>query len=182
MNSYETTSEIADLTVKGGNMCKNWPDFPLSVTGAFGGFIGDSVIICGGRSAPPGTKAFDECYSLTSEKITFITHMSVKREAAASIVLNGTTLWITGGTDYEWDVSTGSYIGSGYLSSTEYVTISKTMPGPDMPIALEGHTMVAINKTCSMIIGGSHGEAANYCLENFFYVRNSKFFGIFNFI
>ena len=104
MNNLETTSEIADLTVKGGNMCKNWPDFPLSVYGAFGGFIGDAVIVCGGRSDATGTKAFDECYSLTSEKTTLVTHMSVKREAAASTVLNGTTLWVTGGTDYEWDL------------------------------------------------------------------------------
>ena len=98
--------------------------------------------------------------------------MTVWRASAASIVFNDNALWITGGYNHYF----------GVLASTEYVTMTKTMPGPDMPIALEGHTMVAINKTCSMIIGGSHGEAANYCLDNFVYVRNSKFFGIFNFI
>ena len=30
----QTTSEIVDLTVKGGKKCNNWPDFPISVNGA----------------------------------------------------------------------------------------------------------------------------------------------------
>ena len=28
------------------------------------------------------------------------------------------------------------------------------MPGPDLPMALENHAMVAINNTCSMVIAG----------------------------
>ena len=30
-----------------------------------------------------------------------------------------------------------------------------TMSGPDLPMALKKHAMVAINKTCSMVIGGA---------------------------
>ena len=29
-----------------------------------------------------------------------------------------------------------------------------TMSGPDLPMALKKHAMVAMNKTCSMVIGG----------------------------
>ena len=41
-----------------------------------------------------------------------------------------------------------------YHNSTEYITMAGTMPGPDMPIALEEHAMVAINSTVCMVIGG----------------------------
>ena len=131
------------MTVKGGNLCNNWPDFPISVQeGNTGGLIENTVIICGGRD---GYDSFDECYSLTSEKAALVTHMSVGRQFAASIVLNDNTLWVTGGYNY--------YHG-GNLASTEYVTLTETMFGPDLPMTLMGHAMVAINSTCSMVIGG----------------------------
>ena len=157
---FQTTSEIVDLTVKGGNKCNNWPNFPFDVKGATGGLIGDTVIICGGYrggSEVGDTSDSDECYSLTSEKVTLVTHMSVGRYQATSIVLNDNTLWITGGSN------------DGLLASTEYVRMTGTMPGPDMPMALYDHAMVAINSTYSMVIGGwSNG----YSASTFFYDHN----------
>ena len=76
-------------------MCKNWPKFPIGLVGATGGLIGDTVIICGGQEI--GFVYFDECYSLTSQKATLVTHMSVARRNPASIVINDNTLWVTGG-------------------------------------------------------------------------------------
>ena len=107
-DGVQTTSEILDLTVKGGKKCKNWPDFPLGVSEATGGLIGDTVLICGGLGA-------DECYSLTSEKITLVTHMSIWRFSAASIVIDDKTLWVTG--DF--------FIGA----STEYVVLNMNHQG-----------------------------------------------------
>ena len=123
-------------------MCKNWPDFPIGVRGATGGLIGHTVIICGGSDG----SSVDECYSLTSEKATFVAHMSVRRWWAASVVVNGNTLWVTGG------LTPGGYNGN-TLSSTEYVEMTGTKLGPDLPLALFRHAMVAINSTCSMVIG-----------------------------
>ena len=123
------------MTVKGGNKCNNWPDFPIGVVGATGGLIGDTVIICGGYDG----SSVDECYSLTSEKATLVTHMSVGRRYAASVVVNDNKLWVTGGYGGEF---------------TEYVTVTGTMPGPDLPTTLTYHAMVAINSTYSMVIGG----------------------------
>jgi hypothetical protein len=152
----QTTSEIVDLTVKGGNMCKNWPDFPTDVYGATSGLIGDTVIICGGVYS---NWDVDKCYSLTSEKATLVTHMSVGRWDAASIVINDNILWVTGG-----------YNG-GRLASTEYVTVTGTMPGPDLPMALDSHAMVAINSTCSMVIGGMY-SSGYYSASTFFFDHN----------
>ena len=153
-------------------MCNNWPDFPISLRSATGGLIGDTVIICGGLDSDwnqhHGNFNADECYSLTSEKVTLVTHMSVGRTGAASIVFNDNALWVTG----------GSYHNDGAFASTEYVTMTKTMPGPNLPMALEGHAMVAINGTCSMVIGGHlNEEGANYCLFlSLTYIKNSEYF------
>ena len=49
-----------------------------------------------------------------------------------------------------------------YHNSTEYITMAGTMPGPDMPMALEEHAMVAINSTVCMVIGGSGGLSSDY--------------------
>jgi hypothetical protein len=134
-------------------MCNNWPDFPISIFGATGGLIGDTVIICGGFDG----SSVDECYSLTSEKATLFTHISVGRDGAASIVINDNTLWVTGG------------FGGGYLASTEYVKVTGSMLGPDLPMALYYHAMVAINSTCSMVIGG---YSTGYHASTFYYDRN----------
>ena len=107
----QTTSEIVDLTVKGGNMCNNWPDFIPYLGGVvkpIGGLIGDTVIICGGSQ----TYSLTGCYSLTSEKATLVTHMSFDRGDPASIVLNGNALWITGG-----------YVASGQIVNSTAVQI-----------------------------------------------------------
>ena len=147
LEGYQTTSEIVDLTVKGGNLCNNWQNltkdsFTIGVRGATGGMIGDTVIICGGYD---GVNDVDKCYRLTSEKTTLVTHLLFERQYAASIVLNGNILWVTGG----WS---GGYLA--YLASTEYVTVTGTIFGPNLPQTLSNHAMVAINKTCSMVIGG----------------------------
>ena len=147
------------MTVKGGNLCNNWPDFPISVQqGATGGLIENTVIICGGSVS--SHDSFDECYSITSEKAALVTHMSVGRQFAASIVINDNTLWVTGGIDY-------ATMGNGWdLASTEYVKMTGTMLGPDLPMALSDHAIVAINSTCSMVIGGG------YSALTFFYDHN----------
>ena len=149
MNYYgqQITSEMVDLTVKGGNKCNNWSDFPTEVFGATGGLIGSTVIICGGWK---GGSLVDECYSLTFDKATLVTHMSVGRGYAASIVLNDKTLWVTGG----WN--------DGYLASTEYVTTAGTIPGPWMPKVFYKHIMVGINSTVFMVIGNLADDGIFY--------------------
>ena len=135
------------MTVKGGIKCNKWPDFPIGVNAATGGLIENTVMICGGRVLG---SISNKCYSLTSHKATLVTHMSVARSYTASIVLNDNTLWVTGG-----------YTDDGYstaLSSTEKVTLNGIIPGPDLPMALRSHAMVAINTTASIVIGGLDGS------------------------
>ena len=151
------------MTVRGDNKCNNWPNFPISVSGATGGLIEDTVIICGGQDS--GLYIVDECYSLTSEKATFVTQElpQVWRSGEASIVINDNILWLTGGQNF------------GALASTEYVTLTETILGPDLPTALFGHEMVAINSTCSMVIGGTSGYSKHvpmHSASTFYYDHN----------
>ena len=141
VDGYQRTSEMIDLAIKSDSSCKNWAEFPKDVDSATGGVIKETVVICGGGI--PG-ESFDECYSLNGKVATLITHMSAKRAYAASLVINGASLWITGG----WSSDTGR------LASSEYITLEGSIPGPDMPIYISSHALVAINKTCSLLIGG----------------------------
>ena len=52
--------------------------------------------------------------------------------------------------------------------STEYVKVTETLPGPDLPRDSYGHSVVAINNTCSMFIGGSAAHSS----ANFSYGHN----------
>ena len=141
-DGHQRTSEMIDLAIKSDSSCRNWAEFPRDVDSATGGLIKETVVICGGGNTEGSS---DECYSLNGQVATLITHMSVKREYAASLVINGASLWITGG----WNTDTGYW-----NASTEYITLEGSIPGPDMPIPLELHALVAINKTCSLLIGG----------------------------
>ena len=136
-NGYPRDSEILDLSIKGGSNCNDWPDFPKDVDAATGGMIQDVVVICGGGDA---NTEFNECYSLNGNAATLITHMSAKRQYAASLVIDNTKLWITGGL---------------YLASSEYITLEGIEPGPELPTIIDSHALVAMDNTLSMLIGGS---------------------------
>ena len=47
-NTLLTSSEVLDLTAKGGHKCNNWPDFPEIGILATGGLIGSTGIVCSG--------------------------------------------------------------------------------------------------------------------------------------
>ena len=144
VDGYQRTSEMIDLAIKSDSSCKNWAEFPKDLQVATGGVIKETVVICGGIVNTGEFESFDECYSLNGQVATLITHMSAKRGLAASLVINGASLWITGGLSSD----------TGGLATSEYITLGGSIPGPDMPIPVDLHALVAINKTCSILIGG----------------------------
>ena len=110
-DSNKRSIDIIDLSVKGESKCPDWTDFPKSDwSGSTGGLVGKSILICGGEES---NIEIDECYSLNRDSSALITKMSEKRYGAASLVLNQTTLWITGGWNSE----------SFRLRSTEFIAI-----------------------------------------------------------
>ena len=83
---------MIDLSELGNYDCNDWADYPISVYGATGGLLGTSPIICGGCC--PIT---DKCYVINKKKAKLVGKMSTKRNHAASVTINDTLLWVTGG-------------------------------------------------------------------------------------
>ena len=153
-----TLSKTETLTI--GNNAQppfQYPDHPRKIHGAIGGFLNKDFVTCGGLDSVEGYT--DKCYMLGSE-VPFATMMR-KRWTAVSIVLSSTVLedekiWILGG-----------YDGDSGLASTEYIfSDGRNEEGPPMPIALNSHTMVKINKTTSFLVGGYSGD---YSKRTWFY-------------
>jgi hypothetical protein len=145
---FHRDSKMLDLSIKGGSNCKDWAELPKDVDAATGGVIQDVVVICGGGiSAGSFGETFNECYSLNGKTANLFTHMSAKRKYAASLVIDKTKLWITGG----WSTDTGT------LASSEYITLEGSEPGPELPIPKYNHALVAIDNTLFLLIGGWTG-------------------------
>jgi hypothetical protein len=62
--------------------------------------------------------------------------MTKPRSAAASVVLNGSTLWLTGG--YTQDINEET-------KTTEFVQVNGPSPGPDLPLKVGYHCLVSLN-------------------------------------
>ena len=146
-DGYQSNSEMIDLSIKGDSNCRDWAQFPKDLSGVTGGVIQDTVIVCGGVNYDL-YESFDVCYSLNSKTTTLKTHMFAKRAYAASLVIDETTLWITGG----WSSDTVSI--QAILDTSELITLEGNELGPQLPIHVDLHALVAIDNTLSMLIGG----------------------------
>ena len=91
--------------------CADWLDYPIDLYGATGGLVDQVPVICGGWSHVD----FDDCYKITANKAVFLGKMKNKRQYAASVVVNNSVLWVTGG------INDGAT-----LSSTDYINLHGT--------------------------------------------------------
>ncbi len=128
-------------------------DFPRGGTVyAIGAFLKDKAFFCGGGGLFKYSKHYSNCVNLGSRES--VADMSTKRKGAASAIIdfdNGTqSLWITGGRNNE----------TKFIQSTEYVyPTGSVSPGPDLPVALLLHCVVALDKSNVIVIGGNTKEA-----------------------
>ena len=132
---------MIDLSISGNYQCPFWVNYPIAIHEAIGGLLDGIPIICGGTNL---AYTSNKCYKIESKKSDEFVEMSTTRSNAAGVVINGSTLWITGGKDHNANA----------LSSSEFIQWNGTMPGPDLPIPLAGHTMVNIDNDLTMFIGG----------------------------
>ena len=109
---------------------------------------------------------------MSGEEAAVVTRMSVKRGGAASLVINDKTLWVTGGI---YKVTSGVYYNllNHILSSSDFVKIGESIPGPFLQIPLAYHAMVAFNNSCSMFIGG-YTDTIDHSRSTFFYNHITK--------
>jgi hypothetical protein len=159
-------SEIIDL-VNPLNRCQlMYPDYPFDkVGGSVGGLLNNNIpLICGGfrdiMYRKMNGKYLDDCFAIHPVAIQL--KLSEPRAWGASIVLDGQTLWITGGV-----LNT-----SRTTKTTEYVGLDGTRPGPDLPLELQGHCLVAINATTLLLTGGITIEYYKSAATYFFSIED----------
>ena len=135
-----------------GAICSAMPDYPgTNPYWPVGAFINGKIIIC-------DVSGSGQCYTFKQGNAKVITTMLEKREGPGSVVVNG-NLCITGG----WN--------QGRLKSTECISSSegdKPQAGPDLPEAVSGHTIVNVNQSHSLVIGGWTNDAY-YSHKTYFY-------------
>jgi hypothetical protein len=103
-------------------------DYPISqVYGTSGGLLNTTTaLICGGYKWSEPAEQLDDCFAITANAIESKQKLTLPRSYAASVVLNGNTLWLTGG-----------YLdGPITTMSTEFVQLTGTRPGPDLPLKI----------------------------------------------
>jgi hypothetical protein len=157
--------EIIDLSDP-TNVCQPsfLADYPFDrVEGASGGLLtNNNALICGGWD---NTERLDDCFAINENGIKKPTRLTKPRSYAASVVWNSTTLWMTGG-----------YLdGFVRTKSTEFVQLTGTSPGPDLPLVVAFHCLVSLNDTTALLIGGQLADRTRTSSKaTFFYNTDHK--------
>lgn len=148
-------TQVLDLT-NDNSTCNSLPSFDSSngKYRAVGGLLGNNkAVICGGFYPS------NQCYQVTQSSLLSFAQMSVARVDAAMVQF-GNSLWILGGFDESHNV----------LSSTEFIHENGQIEsGPDMPLALFGHSVIALNQSTYLLTGG---ETRNKTLSNATFLFN----------
>jgi hypothetical protein len=143
--------EVVDLSDP-SNVCRPsvLDDYPIDyVAGASGGLLNNKLaLICGGYKRAPPFNKLDDCFAITHNAVEANVKLTQARSESASVVLNGNTLWMTGGA-LDGDVPT---------NSTEFVQPTGTRRGPDLPLEIGDHCLVSLNDTTILLIGGWVGH------------------------
>jgi hypothetical protein len=145
--SNSVKSEVIDLE-DASNICQDLEDYPIGVKGAFGGLLNQGdPLVCGGRDL-----AINVCYVVNQPGQS--SEMLEERAWSASLTLNSSHLWVTGGVN-----------GNVYLQTSEFVSIGQpSVKGPDLPYAVYGHCLVGVNSSTALLCGGENsGGALNEC-------------------
>jgi hypothetical protein len=123
------------------------------------------ALICGGNKWSSPQRVLDDCFAITDQKLQANVTLTQPRHAAASVVLNNTTLWLTGG----FILDSGGYMA--VTKSTEFVQLNGTTPGPDLPLELFHHCLVSVNETTILLIGGCYLDlySMSYKKATFYY-------------
>jgi hypothetical protein len=138
-------SEVIDLE-DSNNFCNDLEDYPIQVHGAVGGLLNQvDALVCGGY---PYTNV---CY--VENQPGQSSEMLEKRGFSASLTLNSTHLWITGG-----------HNGYERLQTSEFVSIGQpSVKGADLPYAVNLHCLVRVNSSTALLCGGYNGQYSNEC-------------------
>ena len=114
--------------------------------GNVGAMLGGAPIICGGKDGQGDCLTFNNSHWISSHSL----YSQKRREYMAGVLINSTTLWLTGGSAY----------GINRVSSTEFIVSGKKVGilGPKLPYGLKGHCAVKLSDNAVFVIGGEAGH------------------------
>ena len=112
---------------------------------AVGEKFDNHFVVCGGLDNSYEPKG--DCTSFGAFRAKSFQMIEKGRVGASSVLLNATTMWITGGKN-----------DGTALSSTEYVTLDGSTKGINLPFTVSGHCMVKLDETVILLVGGEQDE------------------------
>jgi hypothetical protein len=141
LRRYLGTRRTEIVDVANGGTCLDLPKFPVRSFGATGANLQGTPVVCGGST---DVDALKSCFRFTNGEWEKFAIMKWRRLDAAAVVHNK-KLHVFGGYNDK----------TRHLQTSETVNIDgEVSDGPDLPTAVYGHAIAAINDTMSILTGG----------------------------
>ena len=124
-------------------------DFGNGENGNVGAMLGGAPIICGGKYGLSDCLTFNNSHWISSHSNQH--HIDYRYPYPAGVLINSTTLWLTGGIVSDMDSA----------SSTKFIIDGKKdgILGPKLPYGLNKHCVVKLSDNAVFVIGGQDDQA-----------------------
>ena len=91
-------SDVQIVNLGTGNICSSYPSYPSTLWSGAGGFINNTLTICGGSCSTCSPSVQKSCYKFNTvdNQWDFLFDMETGRSSLASATLPDGSMWITG--------------------------------------------------------------------------------------
>ena len=137
--NYVTKSEVIDLA-NSSKACQPWEDHPNGTYYAAGALVDNQVILCGGIT--PENDYSTDCHLISPNTTEAVVSLNIGSSSSAAIEFQEKLLL------------SGGYGNEEYLNRTEFINLTQTYPGPDLPYSVEGHCLIKTGNDDFMLTGG----------------------------
>ena len=143
-NNYVTKSEVLDLS-NPSKACQPWADHPNGTKYAAGAFVDNQVIVCGGETPDYGYST--DCHLIPQTTTTeAVVSLNVGSTYSAAIEFQEKLLL------------SGGFGDDGDLNRTEFIDLTQTYPGPDLPYPVRSHCLIKTDNDEFLLTGGRVGS------------------------
>ena len=151
-------TELIDLDAKTSSYIK--PSFPHGMYIGFGGILNENILICGGFYG----FRLQDCYfwNLRNGETFNQSFPLLEPRSEGDGVMTTKGLWVTGGRT-----------NNGLSKTTEFITLDRVIPGPNLPEEICCHCLTRINSTVIAMTGGSSGPD-RYSPKTYFFHEDSQ--------
>ena len=138
-NNYVTQSEVIDLA-NSSKVCQPWADHPKGTKLAAGALVDNQVMLCGGMT--PEDDYSTNCHLISPNTTEAVVSLNIGSSYSAAIEFQEKLLLSGGFGDDE------------SINRTEFISLTQTYSGPDLPYSVEGHCLIKTGNDDFMLTGG----------------------------